>query len=93
VKKRFAYYYRVVDAMSERASARPRASTDTMTMAPSSPSSSLEVDENDEDDVSLPQEPKELKKMLKKGYQQGQRRTATTRCLNFNCGNCNSRSG
>jgi hypothetical protein len=53
--------------MSERASARPRASTDTMTMAPSSSSSSLEVDENNEEGVSLPQEPKMLKKMLKKG--------------------------
>jgi hypothetical protein len=47
VKKRFVYYYDLVDAMSERASACPRASMNTITMAPSSSSSSLEDDEDD----------------------------------------------
>jgi hypothetical protein len=32
VKKRFTFYYDLVDVMSERASARPKASTDTMRM-------------------------------------------------------------
>jgi hypothetical protein len=50
VKKRFVYYYDLVDVMSERASSRPKASTDTMTMAPSSSSSSSEDDEDDDGD-------------------------------------------
>jgi hypothetical protein len=50
VTKRFVYYYDLVDVMSERASARPKASTDTMTMVPSSSSSSSSEDDDDDDD-------------------------------------------
>ena len=52
VKKRFSYYYDLVDVMSDRASARPRASTDTMNMANSdtSSSSSPSSDDGDDDD-------------------------------------------
>ena len=56
VKKRFIYYYDLVDVMSERASARPRASTDTMNMADgdtSSSSSSSSADEDDDDDEAI----------------------------------------
>ncbi len=56
VKKRFSYYYDLVDVMSERASARPRASTDTMNMADgdtSSSSSSSSADEDDDDDGAI----------------------------------------
>jgi hypothetical protein len=50
VKKRFAYYYDLVDVMSERASSRPRASTDTMPMCGPSSSTSLSEDDDDDDD-------------------------------------------
>ncbi len=56
VKKRFIYYYDLVDVMSERASARPRASTDTMNMADgdtSSSSSSSSADEDDDDEAII----------------------------------------
>jgi hypothetical protein len=66
VKKRFMYYYDLLDVMSERSSARPRASTDTMNMTgandddddddSSSSSPSISVtgkDEEEEDDVSV----------------------------------------
>jgi hypothetical protein len=58
VTKRFNYYYDLVDVMSERSSARPRASTDTMNMAEdgdasSSSSSSPSDDEDDDDDEAI----------------------------------------
>jgi hypothetical protein len=46
VKKRFPYYYDLVDVMSERASARPKASTDQLTV--SSSSSDSDSDEEEE---------------------------------------------
>jgi hypothetical protein len=46
VTKRFTYYYDLVDVMSERSSARPKASTDTMKMT------GLDDDDDDDDDDS-----------------------------------------
>jgi hypothetical protein len=54
VKKRFVYYFDVLDVMAERASARPKANTDKMTMGAgdsSSSSSSGSDREEGEDDV------------------------------------------
>jgi hypothetical protein len=63
VKKKFIYYYDLVDVMCARASARPRASTDTMKMSgddddddddssSSSPLSVKDKDEEEDDHVS-----------------------------------------
>jgi hypothetical protein len=55
VRKQFTYYYDLVDVMSERASARPKASTNTMRMT--GPNNNDDDDDNDNDSCSSTSSP------------------------------------